>query len=1052
MDILNVLSNLVEQVNTSKINRTIGGATKDETDKLKQLIQQYDDANESIAGYNDVIEESSNTIKQLDKEISDLTKQLGKYKSTKKKQETQDKIDKKKKERDETITIRNSAIKGKNREETRKSLTGARFGKVTGGKDIEAVSKDVGAISKGGISKFMKGTGGAVISLLVQTVEFGIGKATDYIKLNYENLLRALNASTTVTVNSMKANIASWQDSVTGAYEAQNMAISNQEAILEAQNATELATMKLTHTWTNWIPIWGQINKYQETVLEMEQQLGQTRLDSAYKIITQVNDFTRRSDDYIRKQEKSMRMFQIDRGMSTSQYNKFQDIMLSQGETFAKFNKTIEDVLKLQSTYTEQSGRAINFSENDNMQTLAVGRLVGDENLVNFQSQMQLFNHSVSESADIMYEMYKDVNKMGLSQKKVTKDVLANLKLANKYDFKNGTKGFIELAKWAENARFNLSSLGNIIEKTQSGGLEGVITQSAKLQVLGGNFARYADPLAMFNESLTDPEAYSKRILNMFTGMGNLDRKTGETEFNGNDHIRIRAAAEALGISVEDAKNMIREDNKKSVVKSQMRSSTLSKKQQDAVANKAQRDEKTGRWYVNTINGDKIDVSDDQKLKANLDNIVSDNKDEAAVQYAQNTLSFVEKIEATTKQIDAKLGALTFANFAQMSEEQMKITLNGYSKYSSDIQKAIEENRLDSTVELKAMMDALAGIDAKYEKERNIVEMFKNEKPEDANYVAWRESENRAGNTHAAYDKASEKFMQAKKEYDASSGVNAIIKWYNKQEARAAVNRAQYVDNWKNADGFWDKVGSVFKSMISNVTDDETIQKQYELRKKYQDSILESNGESETFPTNKETSVHDGIISFMTGNTSDKGVSPNKPITLAANKVTPIHDGAASFAKSDPKDSAIFAKVGGPFDTLFNGIFDKINQIYADTKGGRTILNNYNSNVVPIEPIGKSQFVSSDYGEPTVKEDVSVQQLYDKIGSNTTPQEISMKPVEVRLSGSVRLEASGQSVDLMDMLNKNPMLIRQLSQMISDEVGKSINGGRGVTQYDYLRK
>lgn len=84
---------------------------------------------------------------------------------------------------------------------------------------------------------------------------------------------------------------------------------------------------------------------------------------------------------------------------------------------------------------------------------------------------------------------------------------------------------------------------------------------------------------------------------------------------------------------------MIREDNKKSVVKSQMRSSTLSKEQQDAVANKAQRDEKTGRWYVNTINGDKIDVSDDQKLKANLDNIVSDNKDEAAVQYAQSTLS-----------------------------------------------------------------------------------------------------------------------------------------------------------------------------------------------------------------------------------------------------------------------------------------------------------------------------------------------------------------------------------------------------------------------------
>lgn len=105
---------------------------------------------------------------------------------------------------------------------------------------------------------------------------------------------------------------------------------------------------------------------------------------------------------------------------------------------------------------------------------------------------------------------------MGLSQKKVTKDVLANLKLANKYNFKNGTKGFIELAKWAENARFNLNSLGGIIEKIQSSTFEDVITQSARLQNLGGNFAMRADPLGMFYEGLSDPDALAKRIHGMF--------------------------------------------------------------------------------------------------------------------------------------------------------------------------------------------------------------------------------------------------------------------------------------------------------------------------------------------------------------------------------------------------------------------------------------------------------------------------------------------------------------------------------------------------------
>ena len=79
--------------------------------------------------------------------------------------------------------------------------------------------------------------------------------------------------------------------------------------------------------------------------------------------------------------------------------------------------------------------------------SLAVGRLVGDDNFNQFSASMNIFNQSVSSSADIMYDMYNYANKMGLSQQKLTKNVLSNLKLANKYDFKNGSKGFIELAK-----------------------------------------------------------------------------------------------------------------------------------------------------------------------------------------------------------------------------------------------------------------------------------------------------------------------------------------------------------------------------------------------------------------------------------------------------------------------------------------------------------------------------------------------------------------------------------------------------------------------------
>lgn len=1038
INILNTIADLLKNQTNNKIEnekekftRTLG-VDKEEYNSLKNLLDEYDRSSKIINDFNQQIKDCDKNIKNYDKSIKNYQDKYNNATTQQKKDYYQkklnDKINSKKEEQNKKKQLNHELDL-----ETKFRLKSQREFRRKTGKSItkgildsnNSTTSAINAANAGKMKRGMdllKGLKGNVWVMLgeavINAIRWGINKSTEYMKLHYENFLRQLNASATVSFNTLKAATASWQDAVTGAYESYDLSISSQEALLEAQNATELANLKMANTWTNWIWIVGELNKREEVRMELEQKIQENELKNAHQRMTLVNQLVRKTDEYIKQQEHAMRGFQVDRGMSSAQYAAFENWMLGQGESFARFNKTIEDVLKMQSSYTEQSGRAINFSENDNLQSIAVGRLVGDENLINFQSQMQLFNHSVSESADIMYEMYKDVNKMGMSQKKVTKDVLANLKLANKYDFKNGTKGFIELAKWAENARFNLSSLGNMLEKVQSGGLEGVITQSAKLQVLGGNFARYADPIRMLYNAYSDPEGYAKQVQSMFKGMGTVNKKTGETEFNREENILIRAAADALGISTEDVKNMIREDNKKRVVKSQMRSSTLSEKQKDAVANKAQRNAATGKWEVMTLNGTPIEV--DKVTKEDLDNIVSDNKDEAAIQYAQSTLSFVEKIEGTTKEINAKMGLLTFSNFAQMSKEQMKDVLEHYTKYAKDKTDTINQNRIDSTEKQKETLDGLTNMFEKYIEDRDLIKTTEDENKK--KYEEYRKKLERI--------KASEENTKNKKtEYN---------------------NKVQEAKNNKNADYFEN-----FKQW------QDIVSKKHEVSKAYADELIEK-GDYLGGYTAKIKSYYDminqrvsaGIISlfgvktsnvnFKKEDISDPNSKKRQNMTLPASDVKPIHDGAVTLAKPDKNDSAIFAKTGGPFDTLFNGIFGKIEDIYSN------LINN-RSNVTPIEPIGKSQFVSSDDYDEGIDNQISAYEIANNINSNI-PKEISLKPLEVKFSGSIKLESNGQSIDIMNLINNNPMLMRQLSQMISDEVGKSINGGRSILQYGYISK
>ena len=175
------------------------------------------------------------------------------------------------------------------------------------------------------------------------------------------------------------------------------------------------------------------------------------------------------------------------------------------------------------------------------------------------------------------------------------------------------------------------------------------------------------------------------------------------------------------------------------------------------------------------------------------------------------------------------------------------------------------------------------------------------------------------------------------------------------------------------------------------------------------------NGES-----TKKPKVKDGVMSS----------NGNSMFTQATN-VTPINDGKVQIAKSDPKDTAVFAKTGGPFDTLFNDVFGRINDVYNE------VHSDTSSDVIPTEPLGKDAIFAES---PSIST------------QSTNDGKVQIDPVNIKIDGKLELTGSnGQTVDIISELNNNPMLLRAISDMIVQNISTKYYGGRPVGNSNFRK-
>lgn len=213
-------------------------------------------------------------------------------------------------------------------------------------------------------------------------------------------------------------------------------------------------------------------------------------------------------------------------------------------------NASLDDLAAIYTSFIEDTGRIQFLSEKDLVGLVQFKETFGSA-MMSAIATGDLVGIGVQRAIGGIQRMTVEANKFGVSSKKVAQTLENNIQRMTSYALKNGVKAFEQMALYANRTNMSMESTLGLVDRMYSGGLEGTIETAANLQLLGGEFAQFGDPLAMMG-LMDKPEELQRRLAEMFASKASFDRETGEVGFDRVSMGMMRQAADTLGMDLDE--------------------------------------------------------------------------------------------------------------------------------------------------------------------------------------------------------------------------------------------------------------------------------------------------------------------------------------------------------------------------------------------------------------------------------------------------------------------------------------------------------------------
>jgi len=255
-------------------------------------------------------------------------------------------------------------------------------------------------------------------------------------------------------------------------------------------------------------------------------------------------------DKEIRNAARSM-------GVGNKEFSKFSENLERAGKVTGSMGVGTKQLAVLQRSYSEEIGRSVQLSQKglEALGSMAESTGLGQEFAASFAASMDTFGGSVETSAELMKETLNNADRIGVSSAKAAKVLQQNLKLAQKYGFKNGITGLAKMSTEAVKLKLDMEGIAGLADKVFRP--EGAVEMAAKLQTMGGSFAQLGNPFELMFKARNDFEAFSKDIGKASAEFLTFNKETGTFDVKGGlARDRMRELGNMLGIGVDKLQEM----------------------------------------------------------------------------------------------------------------------------------------------------------------------------------------------------------------------------------------------------------------------------------------------------------------------------------------------------------------------------------------------------------------------------------------------------------------------------------------------------------------